>query len=372
MMSFLVISSLLGFVLWDVSPEVASGSSLGLSIRYYGILFASGFFFGQLIISRIFKAEGKPEKDVEAITMYMLVATILGARLGHCLFYEPEYYLSNPLEIIMVWKGGLASHGAAVGILTGIYLYSRKRPGQNYLWVLDRVAIMVALGGALIRMGNLMNSEIVGKQTSAPWAFEFVHGSREVLETVFEEWVDKVEITQTGKDTLVNGTTHGELRYTLYLKPYKLQEPMAKVFLEDHFAAAFQRTEDARENVMVINEALKPSTRVNENGQLVVEASVYSIPRHPAQVYEAISTFLLFLLLLAIWNHYKAGLPEGRSFGLFMMVLFSLRFFYEFLKENQVDFEDTLSLNMGQMLSLPMIVIGVWAFYNSFKGKSAV
>jgi prolipoprotein diacylglyceryltransferase len=146
---------------------------------------------------------------------------------------------------------------------------------------------------------------------------------------------------------------------------------MVQVFLEDHFATALERTEDARDNVLVIKEGLKPSTRVNEKGQLVVEASVYSIPRHPAQVYEALSTFLLFLLLLAIWNHYKAALPEGRSFGLFMMVLFSLRFFYEFLKENQVEFEESLSLNMGQMLSLPMIAIGMWVFYRSFKAKVA-
>ncbi len=366
----LSIFSLLGYILWDVSPEISPNISFGITIRYYGILFALGFFLGQLLLTRIFKTEGKPEKDIESITMYMLVATILGARLGHCLFYEPEYYLSNPLEILMVWKGGLASHGAAVGILTAIFLYSRKRPDQNYLWVLDRIAIMVALAGALIRTGNLMNSEIIGNPTQMPWAVEFVHGSREAIEVSFETILERLEITKANKDTMVNGQTLSELRYHFQFEPYKFSAESVPSFLQVHLPTVLSRFEDSRDNVVLLPNSLKPVVHVNEKGQVEVTASIYAIPRHPAQVYEAISTFLLFLLLLFLWIRYKSALPEGRSFGLFMLVLFTLRFGYEFLKKNQVEFEDSLTFNMGQMLSIPMLLVGAWVFWRSFQTKN--
>jgi len=363
--------STLGFILWDVSPEIAPDASFGISVRYYGILFALGFFFGQLLLTRIFKAEGKPLKDIESITMYMLVATVLGARLGHCLFYEPEYYLSHPLEILMVWKGGLASHGAAVGILTAIYLYSRKRPDQSYLWVLDRVAIMVALAGALIRTGNLMNSEIIGKPTNVPWAVEFVHGSREAIEDSFETILNRLDIAKANNDTMIDGQTLSELRYHFVFEPYKFSPESVPVFLESHLPTVLNRYEDAQDNVLLITNLLKPEVKVNEQGQVEVWASIYAIPRHAAQVYEAISTFILFLLLLSIWAKYKSSLPEGRLFGLFMFVLFTLRFSYEFLKKNQVEFENNLPFNMGQMLSIPMLLIGAWVLWQSFKEKKA-
>jgi prolipoprotein diacylglyceryltransferase len=146
--------NILSAIIWDASPDIFSfeipfiGSTL--TIRWYGLLFASGFLIGQYIMLKIFKAEGKPEKDIDAMTLYMIVATLVGARLGHCLFYQPDYYLANPIEILKVWEGGLASHGATIGILLGLYLYSRSRPDQSYLWVLDRIVIVVALGGALL------------------------------------------------------------------------------------------------------------------------------------------------------------------------------------------------------------------------------
>lgn len=267
---------ILSAIIWNQSPDIFSVDIpvLGtLTIRWYGLLFASSFLVGQYIIFKIFKAEGKPEADVEALTLYMIVATLVGARLGHCLFYQPDYYLAHPLEILKVWEGGLASHGATVGILLGIYLYSRSRPDQSYLWVLDRIVIVVALAGMFIRMGNLFNSEIIGLPTDVPWGFVFV----------------------------------------------KLNEDFA---------------------------------------------------RHPAQLYEAISCVLLFLFLFMLWNKTKEKTPEGRLFGIFVVVLFSLRIFYEFLKENQVDFEKGLPLNMGQILSIPMVLIGILVVIRSFrKGK---
>lgn len=161
---------IVSFITWNVSPEIFQ---LGpFSIRWYGVLFALAFIVSYQVVLWMYKRENKPESDVEQLTIYMILGTVIGARLGHCLFYNPEYYLSNPLEIIMVWKGGLASHGAAIGILTAVYLYSRKKK-ENYIDMLDKLAVVVALSGCFIRLGNLFNSEIIGKPTEVAWAFIF-------------------------------------------------------------------------------------------------------------------------------------------------------------------------------------------------------
>jgi phosphatidylglycerol---prolipoprotein diacylglyceryl transferase len=278
---------ILGYITWDVSPEIFSIGPL--TVRWYGLFFALGFVIGQRILSKIYIAEGRTEKDVDIITIYMIIGTVVGARLGHCLFYEPEYYLRNPIEILKIWEGGLASHGATVGILLALYLFARKFK-LSYLWVLDRIVIVVALGGALIRLGNLMNSEIIGKVSYVPWAFKFVRNHE-----------------------IINGV-----------------------------AASLQ-------------------------------------PRHPAQLYEAISTFLLFLFTYWLWSRRKALTPNGTIFGLFVVILFTLRFLYEFLKENQVDKEDyllqTIGMNIGQLLSIPLVIIGIfiwlWAKKNPRYGYLA-
>ena len=289
-------SKILLAIQWGPDPEIFQ---LGpLSIRWYGLLFASGFLIGQYILTRIFKAEGKPEQDVETLTLYMVIATILGARLGHCLFYDPVYYLSNPLEILRIWKGGLASHGAAFGILFSLYLYVNydikakyflglipysfsskkiKREGQSYLWIVDRIVITVALAGCFIRFGNLMNSEILGTPTDLPWGFVFTENSM-----------------------------YGD------------------------------------------------------------------VARHPAQLYESISCLILFFILLAIWNKKRNKTPEGLLLGLFLIFIFGLRFFYEFIKVVQEDFESDLPLKMGQILSIPLVLAGIYLLYRVFTGKARI
>ena len=148
--------------------------SLGpITVRWYGVLFAAGFFLGLLYMRYVYNREGKPLADLDSLLFYMMISTIVGARLGHCLFYEPGYYLSNPIEILKVWRGGLASHGGAIGILTGMWLYSRSHRNQPYLWLLDRVVVPISLAGSLIRLGNLFNSEILGVETDKPWAVIF-------------------------------------------------------------------------------------------------------------------------------------------------------------------------------------------------------
>lgn len=170
---------MLSFINWNVSPEIFTIPEIGgfgpISVRWYGLLFALGFILGQQIMIHIFKKEGKPLTDIDTLTIYMLISTVLGARIGHFLFYEPAALIKNPLEVLLPPYAGLASHGAGIGILIGIWLYSKskQKSGQTFWWVADRISITVALGGAFIRLGNLMNSEIIGKETTMPWGFIF-------------------------------------------------------------------------------------------------------------------------------------------------------------------------------------------------------
>ncbi len=247
-------------ITWSVSPEIFS---LGpIHVRWYGLLFAMSFIVGYQIFTWIFKIEKRSENDLNDLVWYMILGTVIGARLGHCLFYNPDYYLSHPLEILMVWKGGLASHGAAIGILTAIYLFVKKRPKFTYLWVMDRIVITVALAAFFIRMGNLFNSEIVGKPTDLPWGFVFT--------------------------------------------------------------------------------------------------SIDNVPRHPAQLYEAIAYLIIFFILFFQYKKQKENIRDGFLFGEFLIGIFGFRFFVEFIKENQSLFENSMSLNMGQILSIPLVVLGIY------------
>jgi len=178
---------MLNFIVWNVSPEIFSFPDWlpllgGRGVRWYGALFAASFVVGYYIMQKIFEREKIGIKVLDQLSTYMIVATVVGARLGHCLFYEPAYYLANPIEILKVWEGGLASHGAAIGIIIALYFFSRKQQ-KTIIWTLDRVVIVVALAGFFIRTGNLMNSEIFGHITALPWGFEFVRASDPVLRT---------------------------------------------------------------------------------------------------------------------------------------------------------------------------------------------
>ncbi len=254
------------FIHWHVNPEIFPNTFL--PVRWYGLFFVAAFYLGYMIMARFFKKEGIKIELLDKLTIYMLVATIAGARLGHCLFYEPGYFLKHPLEILMVWKGGLASHGAAIGILFAIWLFSKKYKEFNYFQILDRLVVTIALAGFWIRMGNLMNSEIYGIQTSLPWG-------------------------------------------------------------------------------------------------VIFERNFETVPKHPTQIYEALSYLLIFFFLW--WYYYrKDGKPkEGLLFSWFLILVFTARFFIEIIKENQVPFENHLPLNMGQILSIPFVLAGIslWVYF---------
>jgi len=254
---------------WDVNPEIFRIGAF--AVRWYGLLFASSFLFGYVLMNKIFKNENLGEEVLDRLTIYMAVGVIVGARLGHCLFYEPSYYFKHPLEILMIWHGGLASHGASIGILLAVWFFAKKEK-KDYFWVLDRIAIVVAISGFLIRMGNLMNSEIYGIETTVPWGF---------------------------------------------------------VFLRNHEVA----------------------------------------PKHPTQIYEGLAYLAIFVLLYRLYWSKKGEHLQGLLISLLCVLVFTARFFIEFLKEDQVAFESTMKLNMGQWLSIPFILLGIAGLYWSITRK---
>ena len=257
---------------WNVDPEIVR---IGFfSLRYYSLLFMLSFLIGIYIMRWIFKQEHKNPDDVDSLLIYTLFGTVIGARLGHCLFYDPIYYLSDPIRILKVWEGGLASHGAAIGILYAIYLYTKKHKDQPYLWLMDRVVITVALAAFFIRLGNLFNSEILGKATNVPWAFVF----------------DRVD----------------------------------------------------------------------------------NVPRHPSQLYEAFAYLIIFIVIFSIYKKYKANLPHGLIFGIFLIGIFGFRIFVEFYKENQSAFEAGMILDMGQILSIPLVLAGFYFVYRAKKNHNKI
>jgi phosphatidylglycerol:prolipoprotein diacylglycerol transferase len=257
------------YINWNIDPEIFRIG--GFALRYYSVMFGFAFVFSYLLLSKIYKRENISQQLLTSLSIYIFIGTLVGARLGHSLFYEFSYYKNHLLEIILPFKinngkfeltgyQGLASHGGAVGIIIAVALYCKKYK-QSLLWIMDRLGVVVALSGFFIRLGNLFNSEIIGKPSTVSWAF------------VFEQ--------------------------------------------------------------------------------------VDPIPRHPSQLYESILYLAIFIVL---WFLYKIAHKHqsGFLFGCFLVMLFSVRFLVEFTKENQEAFEDALTINMGQILSIPFILIGIY------------
>src|SRR5690606_23316385 len=349
------------YVIWNGNPEIftiALGQS-EITLRWYGLLFALGFVISQQLLYYIYRREGKPETDVDRLTVYMVVATIVGARLGHVLFYEPDLYLSDPVRILRVWEGGLASHGAAVAILLALWLYARKKkPGQSYLQVVDRIVILVALTGALIRVGNFFNSEIIGKPTHNSSGVVF---ARDITESLRQS--GRVEhVAFVGVDSAMNENGYVPVKMLVDFKPASAADQMGMGTTLNRLAA--YRTH--REHIDVTSDFI-PRLVPNDNGSSSAVVFMYMIPRHPAQLYEAAGYLLLFVGLFMAWKRTREHTPPGRLLGIFLIVCFGLRFVLEFLKEPQVAFEETLPINMGQILSIPLILVGILVLMRSYR-----
>jgi phosphatidylglycerol:prolipoprotein diacylglycerol transferase len=251
----------LAAIVWTVDPEMFRIGSF--APRWYGLCFALAFMIGYFMVEWMFRYEKLPTKWLDGLLIAMVAGTIIGARLGHVLFYEIDSYLEDPLSILMIWKGGLASHGGLIGITIALLIWSRFVSKKSLLWVMDRMAAPTALGGFFIRMGNLMNHEIVGTPTDLPWGFQF---------------------------------------------------------------------------------------------------SLYSdqIARHPVQLYESLAYLLIFFFLLHLYKNKHQYKQLGKLTGAFLALIFGARFFLEFFKENQIELEQSMSLNMGHWLSIPVVAIGLY------------
>jgi prolipoprotein diacylglyceryl transferase len=271
------------YVNWDVSPEIFNIS--GFPLKYYGILFLTGLVLCYTILKNIYKKENLSTQAHEALFSYAFIGILVGARLGHCLFYDFDYYAQHPVEIFLPIQkeadgayhfsgyAGLASHGGGIGLIIMLLIYARKF-SIKFMTVLDIIAIATPLAGAFIRLGNLMNSEIIGTPSNAPWAFIF--------------------------------------------------------------------------------------------------RQIDNIPRHPAQLYEAICYLIIFLLVYSVYkkNIFKVG--KGFYFGITTLLIFIVRFFVEFIKVDQVDFEKGMSLNMGQILSIPFLFLGLFFMIKSIRDSRNV
>jgi phosphatidylglycerol---prolipoprotein diacylglyceryl transferase len=255
------------YLVWNIDPEILS---LGpIAVRWYGLLFALSFLLGYLILLRIYRNEKRSEENLSNLFLYIFLGTIIGARLGHVLFYQPDYYLARPWEILMIWQGGLASHGGFAGVLIAVYFYLRKYRDMSFLELADRLTIPSLLVASFIRIGNFFNSEIIGLPSKLPWAIIFLR--------------------------------------------------------------------------------------------------VDNIPRHPAMLYEAAAYFLAFCgVYTAYWKTRIAQFP-GRILGTILTLCFLARFMIEFVKEEQVPFEEGMLLNLGQLLSIPFIMIGIFLIFMSRK-----
>lgn len=257
---------MLDYIVWNVNPTLIEWP---VTIRWYGLMFAIGFWIGFNIVAQMFKREGAPERWLGILLIWVAAGTVIGARLGHVFFYEWDYYSQYPLKILYTWEGGLASHGGAIGVILAVILFSIFTSKRSPLWTFDRLVVAIALVGGLIRIGNLMNSEIFGHATTLPWGFMFVRSS---------EW------------------------HYLY------------------------------------------------EGQAC----------HPTQIYEALCYFALFALLMWMYWRRNAGERPGLIFGTFFIGIFLPRFLIEFIKNDQVAFEHDMTLNMGQWLSIPFILLGIF------------
>jgi len=356
---------MLGYVIWNVKPQLVDFGSF--EIRYYSLLFALGFVTGYIILSRIFKKQGLKQELLDRLTVYMVLSTIIGARLGHCLFYEFSYYRHHLLEIFLPWRGsigndfeftgfqGLASHGAAIGILTGIYLFARKTK-SSYLWTMDMLVIVTALAGSFIRLGNLMNSEIYGNPTQSNYGFVFTHDLTQLLTDKYNGTIQDVSFERIRDDSDGNRQSVPVKMNVLFNRKVK-DENIVRQF-GNSILPSDLRQYNFDQNIIPPSGDLDYQIK-RKNKNLVLRTKIDTVPRHPSQIYESLSYLLIFFILVFLYYTLRKRLQEGFILGMFLLLVFLARFLIEFLKQNQESFEDAFAINMGQILSIPFILIGI-------------
>ncbi|MBN2485257.1 MAG: prolipoprotein diacylglyceryl transferase [Bacteroidales bacterium] len=355
---------LLLYIKWDIGPGIFSIGSF--TLRWYSLLLVTGFLCAYFILSRMFEKENVGQQAFNKFALYLFLGTVIGLRLGHCLFYDPLYYLSHPLEILMVWKGGLASHGAALGILISMGLYARKYK-KNFFWLLDRIVIIVCLAGAMVRVGNLMNSEIIGMPTAKKTGFLFVNGFDRYLTKQSPEIFLDTKISKLNSDTTINGIVYTKMQLSVWFNNRTDSAAIADCMV-NRLPVLIGSKPKLSENVLML-----PGTSLSlekERRKMRASVVVYAIPRHPAQLYEAAFYLFLFFVFYGLYRKLQGTTKNGLFFGSFTILLFSFRFIIEFLKENQVDAEKNMFFNIGQLLSIPFIIAGFVILFMALKQKS--
>jgi len=442
---------------WDPNPLMLEAGII--KIAWYGMMWAMSFMIGYYLLSYFFKLEKIPAKWLDSLVLYMVLGSVIGARLGHCFFYEWDYYTSNPMEILFINKGGMASHGGAIGIILVLFFWSRRVSKRSMLWILDRVVIAVALAGVLIRFGNFINQEIVGAPSNSSIAVVFPKhdqnsefrarpadkgiqisykagvqqasdlGLYRSYNDVDLEWVDLPwkGVNRDGEpwleldDRAVKDTCC--VSYSLMYKPVmgesmippldstdtrqvKLQQSVSRDYaslqgvwdgdsvrltfvwgrsnLEGNFNVSFLESYDGKnwkrlktadlykgaQNAQLTGSFAPDPDRVATYRVAVRETSdLHYVARHPAQLYEAAAYLPIFIFLLLLYFRQKGRIPQGQHFGLFLILIFTARFFIEFIKENQEAFEDDLTYNMGQLLSIPFVLAGIFFLIRSRRHK---
>ena len=289
------------YITWNFNPSVIPNLDVP---RWYGLMWLLGYLIGLKLLERMFKYEKVPMEWADKTFMYVLLGGILGARLGHCLFYDWAYYSQNPIEILYIWQGGLASHGGAIGIIIAAYLLSKKVTHKNILWILDRIAVPTAFAGGLIRLGNLFNSEIVGKETTSSIGFKFIR----------HDIPPNYAMQITGENS--------------------------------------------------VNKAYNTLTNNPAFTDYIAEVPV----RYPSQLIEAIAYFLIFILMMYLYWKTNAKDILGFLLGTFFITIFGARFFIEFLKIEQGGTDSDLGMfNMGQILSIPLVIFGIYLVLRNIK-----
>lgn len=349
-------------VLLTITHTMSRGISIGdYTLRIYQLMFLLSFVLGFQILKNILKREGANEKWMDPLLTYSVVATVVGARLGHVLFYQPEYYLKHPLEILMVWKGGLASHGAAIAIIVAMYLFSKKISKTPMLWILDRVVIVVALAAAFIRIGNYTNSEIYGKVENSAVQTVFLYPVQEYFTSYYGSFFYDVTFKET-EETHVEGNVEYPIYTATFVTKENTNTDRIAQEIDDNILRRLSSLDSEEQNILPL-----PGAKTEVISPTEIRIDVMGVPRYPTQLFEAIAYFLIFLLLGFVYLKTRKKYELGFLFGAFLTLLFGFRFFIEFYKANQVGFEKDLALNMGQNLSIPLVLIGIYFMVSSPK-----
>lgn len=350
-------------ILWDFPNHIPIA---GFELRFYSLMFIISFVLGQYGMQYVFKKENVNPKLMDSLVYWMVGATIIGARLGHVFFYDWGYYKNHLGEILMVWKGGLASHGAAISIVLAMIWWSQRIAKKHPIWTLDRIVIVVALAGGFIRMGNWFNSEIYGAPANSSVETVFVEAGRASIERGYGENIRSLTFDKTG-----TVFTTDSLNYPVLEAQFRfigLNENQTGEYVNNYLSRILNATSKDNANILPYPDATA-KVYTDENGAFA-SINVLGVPRYPTQLFEAAAYWLIFVILAFLYLKTNAKNRRGFIFGAFLIGVFGFRFFVEYYKEIQVSFETSMSLNMGQWLSIPLVISGFYLMLTSKEHNS--